>query len=233
MLRINLLTAAVIAVLSVGTLQAQEVDEVKNVATEAVEAVEAVANASEAVSETEKVSATAVSLDQEGNLVGIAFVNGEEKTPIGEAKVTIANADGVVVDSVTADEDGSFAFTSIAPGTYNMYGTAANYVGAQTYDVLPYSSGGCSSCDLGMTTYAPQSYDTFASAPCSSCAPARVSSCGGGCGGGGLFGGGGFGGGGGLLGGGGGGLLGGSRFLRFAAIGGVVAIATSDSSPDN
>lgn len=183
-------------------------------------------------------SSEGISLDSDGQFVGKAFVAGED-TPV-EAKITMAK-DGVVVDTVKAKEDGSFSFANLEPGTYNMYGTSANYVGAQTIDVLPYSGGGCSSCDMGMNTYSTASYDTYASAPvsaCSSCSPC------GGCGGGRLFGGrllggGGFGGGGGLFGGGGGGLfgggggglLGGSRLLRLGAIGGVIAIATS--SPDN
>ena len=230
MLRIKLLTAAAIAVMSVGNLQAQEEAKVKDAIADAV------VTTSKAVSETVAPSATSVSLDQEGKLVGNAFVAGKE-TPL-EAKVTLANSEGVVVDSVTAKEDGSFAFTSVAPGSYNMYGSAASFVGAQTFDVLPHSSGGCSSCSLGLTEYAPEVYETYSSAPvsaCGACNAAPVSPCG--CGGGsrGLFGGGG----GGLLGGGGGGGLFSSRLVRLGAIGGVVAIATSDddddddASPDN
>lgn len=218
MLRIKLLTAAVLAVLSVGSLQAQEVKDVK----EAV--VEAVVTTSE-----DTTSSTSIALNQEGQLIGNAFVAGEEKTPL-EAKVTLANSDGVVVDTVVAEEDGSFAFTSVAPGSYNMYGSAASYVGAQAIDVVPYSTGGCSSCDLGLNSYSTDTYETYTQAPvssCGSCSAAPSCGCGGG-GGRGLFSGGG----------GGGGLLGGSRFLRFAAIGGIVAIATSDdddddASPDN
>ena len=213
MLRIKLLTAAVLAVLSVGTLQAQEAKDVKD----------AVGSVSTSEDTT---SATSIALNQEGQLIGNAFVAGEEKTPL-EAKVTLANSDGVVVDTVVAEEDGSFAFTSVAPGSYNMYGSAASYVGAQAIDVVPYSTGGCSSCDLGLNSYSTDTYETYTQAPVSSCGSCSAApSCG--CGGGG----------GGLFSGGGGGLLGGSRFLRFAAIGGIVAIATSDdddddASPDN
>ena len=213
MLRIKLLTAAVLAVLSVGTLQAQEAKDVKD-------AVESVSTSEDTT------SATSIALNQEGQLIGNAFVAGEEKTPL-EAKVTLANSDGVVVDTVVAEEDGSFAFTSVAPGSYNMYGSAASYVGAQAIDVVPYSTGGCSSCDLGLNSYSTDTYETYTQAPVSSCGSCSAApSCG--CGGGG----------GGLFSGGGGGLLGGSRFLRFAAIGGIVAIATSDdddddASPDN
>jgi len=225
MLRSKLLTAAVIAVLSVGTLQAQETATIK----EAVESV----GTSEVVSN-DTPSATSVALDQEGQLIGSVFVAGDERSPL-EAKVTLANSDGVVVDTVVAEEDGSFAFTSVAPGSYNMYGSSASYVGAQAIDVVPHSTGGCSACNLAMNTYSTDTYETYAQAPvssCGSCSAAPTCGCGGGSRG--LFGGGG---GGFLGGGGGGGLLGGSRFLRFAALGGVVAIATSggddDASPDN
>ena len=223
MLRIKLLSAAVIAVLSIGNLQAQEIEAVKDVVTETVEAA-----AAESLVEAEKASSKTVSLDNEGNLLGKAFVAGEE-TPL-EAKVTIANSEGVVVDSVVSQEDGSFAFTNVAPGTYNMYGASSNYVAAQTFDVLPHSGGtGCSSCDLGLTSYSEPVYETYASAPCGSCS-AAPSPCGcGGGGGGGLIGRGG----GGLLGGGGGGGLLSSRLVRFGAIGGIVAIATSDDDDDD
>jgi len=217
MLRSKLLTAAVIAVLSVGTLQAQETATIK-------EAAGPIAT-SEVVSN-DTPSATSVALDQEGRLIGSAFVAGDERSPL-EAKVTLANSDGVVVDTVVAGEDGAFAFANVALGSYNMYGASASYVGAQAIDVVPHAAGGCSTCGLAMNAFSTNAYETYTQAPVSSC----------GCGGGSrsLFGGGG--GGGFLSGGGGGGLLGGSRFLRFAALGGVVAIATSggddDASPDN
>jgi len=220
MLRFKLLTAAAIAVLSFGNLQAQEAEVAKNVA----ETVEAIADEAltEAVSEGVNAEATKVSLDEEGKLVGSTFIAGEE-TPL-EAKVTIANSEGVVVDSVDTQADGSFAFTSIAPGSYNMYGSAASYAGAQTFDVLPHAGGGCSTCDLGLTTFQEPVFqepvfEQFAQAPCSACSAPPVSPCG--CGGGG----------------GGGGLFS-SRLFRLGAIGGVVAIATGgddddDASPDN
>ncbi len=173
-----------------------------------------------------------VKVDKEGKLVGKAFaeVDGEEK-PL-EAKVTLSS-NGVIVDSVDASEDGSFAFTNVEPGVYQMFGSADGFIGGSTYDVQPFSTGGCSSCNLGLQADTSVAYDTFSAAPCGS--------CGGGCGGcgggiGSRFGGGGIGGGGGgLFGGGGGGLFGGSRLLRLGAIGGIVAIATTnndDASPD-
>lgn len=169
-----------------------------------------------------------VKVDEEGKLVGKAFakVDGEEK-PL-EAKVTLSS-NGVIVDSVDASEDGSFAFTNVEPGVYQMFGSADGFIGGSTYDVQPFSAGGCSSCNLGLQADTSVAYDTFSAAPCGSCG----GGCGG-CGGGlrGRFGGGGIGGGG--IGG-GGGLFGGSRLLRLGAIGGIVAIATTnndDASPD-
>ena len=180
------------------------------------------------------ISPTSAILNADGELVGKAFakVDGNDQ-PI-EAKITLTK-DGVVVKSVYAKEDGSFAFPSVEPGVYNMYGSAASYVGAAAVTVAPATqSCGCQPVNLGLNTCSANSYSTFSSAP--------ASACGGGCGGGRLFGGfggGGFGGGGLFSGGGGfgsgfggGGLLGGSsRLLRLGAIGGIVAIAVS--SPDN
>jgi len=198
-------------------------------------------NAQEAQSQSELAPAS-VTLTADGELVGnaIASVDGDEQ-PV-EAKITISK-DGVVVDSIYADEDGSFAFPSVAPGVYNMYGAAANYAGAATVTVLPSSAAVSAPMTLGLstaTTAATAGYAGFAQASCSACAPAPVvSSCG--CNtGGGLFGGsggglggGGFGGGlgGGGFGGGGGGLLG-SNALRFAAIGGIVAAIAIDDDDD-
>ena len=169
MLRINFLSALLIAVFSFSNLQAQEIAGVVEVVDTVKDVVESAAL--DSLAEAEK-SVTSVSLDKEGNLLGKTFIAGE-KTPL-EAKVTIANSEGVVVDTVVAQEDGSFAFTSVAPGTYNMYGSAAalsqgsgttvsgfapssssssSFVGAQTFDVVPFSGGsGCSSCDLGLST---------------------------------------------------------------------------------
>ena len=156
---------------------------------------------------------SAVKLTEEGKLVGKAFakVDGEAK-PL-EAKVTLSR-NGVVIDSVTAKEDGSFAFSNVEPGAYQMFGSADGYVGGSSYDVQSCSSGGCSSANLGLQADTGMAYDNYSAAPCSSC-------------GGGFGGGGGFGSGIGR-----GGLLGNRRLLRLGLIGSVVAIATSDSSPD-
>jgi len=152
---------------------------------------------------------TSATLNEDGTLAGNVFatVDGEQ-IPL-EAKVTVANAEGVVIDTIESKEDGSFSFASLEPGVYQMYGSADSYYGGQSVDVMPYSGGGaCQTCNLGLDSSA--GYDSYAAAPAAAC---------GGCGGGGF--------------GGGGGILGNRRFLRLALIGGVVAIATSDSSPDN
>ena len=174
------------------------------------------------------VASNAVQATEAGELVGNVFAkNNGEATPV-EAKLTLS-ADGVVVDSTVASEDGAFSFPNVEPGAYQLYGASDGYVGGQTVDVQPYAtSGGCSSCSLGLQSE-PQGvvYDAPATA-CSSCAAA--SPCGGGLGGGGGFGGGG---GGGLLGGGNG-----RRLLALGAVGGIIAVAVSDdddddASPDN
>lgn len=185
-------------------------------------------NAQEAEPQSE-LAPSSVTLTADGELVGnaVASVNGEAQ-PI-EAKITILK-DGVVIDSIFAKEDGSFAFPSVAPGVYNMYGAAANFAGGAAVTVLPSSAPATAPLTLGLSSAAAAGYAGFAQASCGSCAPAPVSSCStcGGGGGGGLL----SGGGGGFTGGGlGGGLLS-SRALRFGAIGGIVAIAVSDDDDD-
>jgi hypothetical protein len=152
---------------------------------------------------------TTATLNEDGTLAGSVFATVDgEKQPL-EAKITVATADGVVIDTIESKEDGSFSFASLEPGVYQMYGSADSYYGGQSVDVMPYSGAGtCQSCNLGLESSV--AYDSYSAAPVAAC---------GGCGGGGGFGG-------------GGGILGNRRFLRLALIGGVVAIATSDSSPD-
>lgn len=156
---------------------------------------------------------------QDGVLRGNVFKeeNGE-KTPVS-AKMTLTS-EGVVVDSVEADEEGSFAFEGIEPGSYQLLGSADGYVGGQAYDVQPYAgaAGGCSSCSLGLQSYEAPYTPAVYQAPASACG----SACGGCAGGGG----------GGLLGG-GGGLLNGRRLLALGAAGGIIAIATSDDDDDD
>ncbi len=176
----------------------------------------------------------AVSLQEDGSLTGKAFV-AETAEAAADAKMTLTQ-EGEVISTVNADEQGNFAFQNIEPGSYEVLGAADPYVGQASYDVAPYATGGCSSCSMGLASEpAEVTYSSCGSAPAqafsSSPCGGGCGSCGGGCGGGGLFGGGG----GGLLGGGGGGLFS-SPLVRLGAIGGIVAIATSDdddASPDN
>ena len=132
MSRTKLLIAVFIAALSINNTQAQDADLVKD----------SVESAAELLTQAEESSAIAVSLDQNGNLLGNTFVTGE-KTPL-KAKVTLANSEGVVIDTVVAGSDGSFAFTSVEPGTYNMFGTAAAAAvpqGSQVEQPLPPEKG--------------------------------------------------------------------------------------------
>jgi len=189
-------------------------------------------NAQEA--ETASENKNPVANTQDGVLNGKVFVDADgTETPIN-ANVTLSS-DGVVIDSVEADKNGAFAFQGIEPGSYQLLGSSDGYIGGQAYDVQPYvgaEGSSCSSCSLGLQS-AEVPHETIYEAPaaaCGSCSAAPAcGSCGGGLGGGGGFGGGG----GGLFGGGGGGIFGGRRLLALGAVGGIVAIATSDDDDDN
>ena len=169
----------------------------------------------------------AVTLQEDGSLAGNVFV-AETAAKAADAKITLSQ-DGEVISTINADGEGNFAFQNIEPGAYDLLGSADPFVGQSSFDVAPFSSGGCSSCSLGLSSQPSEVvYDSY-SAPAQS-----FSSCGGcnscnscGCGGGG----------GGLFGGGGGGGILGSPLFRLGAIGGIVAIAVGDddddASPDN
>jgi hypothetical protein len=162
----------------------------------------------------------AVTLQEDGSLAGNAFVT-ETAEKASEAKMTLTQ-DGKVVSTVTADEEGNFSFQNIEPGSYEMLGAADPYVGQSSFDVAPYSDGGCSTCSMGLSAQpAEVAYSSCGAAPAQSFSAAPCGSCGGG--------GGGIGGGGGLL---------SSRLFRLGAIGGIIAVAVSgdddnDSSPSN
>lgn len=175
----------------------------------------------------------AVTLQEDGSLAGKAFV-AETAEKAADAKITLSQ-EGEVVGSVNADADGNFSFQNIEPGSYSMLGVSDPYVGQSSFDVAPFSSGGCSSCSMGLSSQPTETvYSSCGEAPAQSFS---ASPCGGGCSSCGCGGaGGGFGGGGGLLGGGGGGGFLSSRLFRLGAIGGVIAVAVSDdddASPDN
>lgn len=172
-----------------------------------------------------------VTLQEDGSLAGKAFV-AETAEKAAEAKITLTQ-EGQVISTVNADEDGNFSFQNIEPGAYDMLGVSDPYVGQASYEVAPYSTGGCSSCSMGLSSQPSEEvYSSCGAAPAQSFS---ASPCGGGCnscgcggGGGGLLGGGGFGGG-------GGGFFS-SPIVRLGALGGIIAIATSDdddASPEN
>lgn len=162
-------------------------------------------NETENAESTEEIASGQVMLKEDGSLSGVVFVLKDEgKTPV-DAKVSLSS-NGVIVDSVKADEEGVFSFPSVEPGTYDMFATADNMVASQAVEVMPYADGGYSSgIEMGMAyepmnytdSYAAPSYDamydsygsmpvdTFASsAPVGGCGVATTS-CGG-CGGGGF-----------------------------------------------
>ena len=164
----------------------------------------------------------AVNLQEDGSLAGKVFV-AETSEKAADAKMTLTQ-EGQVISTVNADEQGNFSFQNIEPGAYELLGASDPFVGQSSYEVAPYSNGGCSSCSMGLVAQpAEVTYEScgaspaqsFSASPCGGC-----SSCGGGGGGGGFFSGGGR-----------GGLLG-SPLFRLGAIGGIVAIAVSDDDDD-
>lgn len=182
-----------------------------------------------ATAKTDAPTSVKVMLNKEGTLEGKAFLT-DSKAVAPNAKISLT-ADGKVVDAVETDKNGIFAFANVAPGAYQLLGTADSYVGSQSFDVSSYASpavGGCSTCSLGMSS-APAEvvYDSYSSAPVSSFASscgACNSSCGT-CGSG-------FGGGGGRFGGRlGGGLLSNGR-IGLVGLAGLAGLAGIDSSPD-
>lgn len=164
-----------------------------------------------------------IAMTQDGSLKGKVFTEAAGvRTPLN-AKVTLSS-EGVVVDSVQADKDGTFSFAGIEPGSFQIIGAADGLVGGQAINVQPFAAeaiggGGCSSCNVAL--------EPISDAPCTTCGQdlyqSPASSCGCGSGGGG---------GGGLLGR-GGGLLSNRRLLALGGIGGIIAIATSDDDDDD
>ena len=117
-----------------------------------------------------------VTLTADGQLVGNAFaqIDGEEK-PV-EAKITLTQ-NGVVVGSKYANEDGSFAFPSVKPGIYNMYGSAATFVGGKTLKVLPTATTAPAPVALPMATFTPTSYAAMAAAPAAQACGCGCNTC--------------------------------------------------------
>jgi len=192
----------------------------------AQDATEANATVADATVKTVAPQSVKVMLNKEGTLEGKAFLT-DSNEAASNAKVSLT-ADGKVIDAVETDEKGNFAFANVAPGAYQMLGSADGYIGSQAYDVAGYASpavSSCSACSLGMTS-APSDvvYDNYGSAPVSSLGCGACSSpCGNPCGGG-------FGGGrlGGRL---GGGLLSNGRIGLIGLVG-LAGLGGDDTSPD-
>ena len=188
-------------------------------------AVDAVETAAVATQEAAQAKAM---LNEEGELVGKAVLTDQEDSPAADVKVSLTT-EGKVVSETETDEEGNFAFASVAPGAYQVVGSADGLAGVQSYDVVGYSEGAVASpCSLGMCGASSDTvYDTCGQAPvsslssCSSCNACNA--CGGG----------GFGGGGGGLLGRGGGLFSNPRRLLLVGglIGGLAAIDGEEASP--
>lgn len=170
-----------------------------------------------------------IRIDEDGKLVGqaLAFVGGRW-VPV-EATMALVN-DDVLLDKIVAEEDGSFSFPDIVPGSYKVYGTAASFCGQRAVTVLS-ESGCCDNVDLGLRQDSPGAcYSELGSAPAATFSEAPSFS-GGFASGGPVGGGGGFatGGGGGFVASGGAGVASGFPGLRLLAVGGIAtAIAVSD-----
>lgn len=194
----------------------------------AVKATTAVATAP-AVATTLKKEATQVMLTKERVLEGNAFRTDSDKVA-ADVKVTLS-ADGKVIDSVKTDEKGNFSFANVAPGAYQILGSADGFVGSQNFDVVDFASPAIGSpCSVGMCGASSDViYDSFESAPVSSfsstCGACNAcNTCGGGLGGGRI--------GGGRLGGRlGGGLLSNGR-IGLIGLAGLAGLAGDDASPD-
>jgi len=175
-----------------------------------------------------------VAVNERGELVGrtTAVVNGDS-TPI-EANITLVSG-GILIGKSVADEDGSFSFSNIMPGEYEIFGCAASYCGQRAcnvvsegdYDVVQVrmdQSSVCG-CNRGYASAPATSFDTGLGGFSGGSSFSSGAS----------FGGGGFGGGGGGSAvGGGGGLLG-SRGFRLLSVGGVataIAVGSSDDDDD-
>lgn len=168
-----------------------------------------------------------VMLNEEGKLVGKAVLADSAKEDAARkvasnVKVTLTSEEGKVIETVETKEDGTFAFANVAPGAYQMLGSAEGLVGSQSYDVVGYSNSAVASpCSLNMCGASSDVvYDNYSSAPVSSFSTCNsCNTCGGGLGGGSL---------GGRL---GGGLLGNGR-IGLIGLAGLAGLGGDDSSPD-
>lgn len=197
---------------------------------DAIEKVAVAEDEDEATAEEVAEGPAVVSVNAQGELVGMASatVNGDP-VPI-EANITLVSG-GVLIGKVVADENGSFSFPNVLPGDYNVFGCAASYCGQRSCTVVSASECPDHVVNVELDQVSECGCNGgFASAPAASF-DGGIGSGGSGFGGGG-FGGGAAGGGGGAAG--GGGLIG-TRGFRLLAIGGVataIAVGASSDSDD-
>lgn len=175
-----------------------------------------------------KNSPISIRVNADGELVGQtkALVNGEW-LPV-EATMALVS-DGVLLNKLVAQEDGSFSFPDIVPGSYKVYGTAASYCGQRTVTVVS-ESGCCDNVDLGLRQDSPGAcFSELSSAPAATFSQGPSFSGGFASGGGGgpvASGGGGF------VASGGSGVASGVSGLRLLAVGGIVTAIAIPASDD-
>ena len=170
-----------------------------------------------------------IRVNENGEFVGQtqAFVSGNW-LPV-EANVALVS-NGVLLNKIVADADGSFSFQDISPGEYTVYGTASSYCGQRSVTVLP-ERGCCDNVGVGLTQDSGGTcYSNLTSAPAATVSEATGFS--GGFSSAPIAGGGGFATGGGALGGGAGGGFSGLRALAVGGIVTAIAVGSSDDDDD-
>lgn len=169
-----------------------------------------------------------VSVNEEGELIGLVTASVSGNFVPVEANVSLVSEDGVLQSKIVADEDGSFAFQDVAPGEYNLYGSASSYCGQQAFTVLPTES--CTICEESVGLELTQGggcYRGLSGAPATSFSSVETggffsssaSSVGGG--------------GGGFVGGGGGAAAASRTGLRLLGIGGIITAIAVDGDDDD
>ncbi len=76
-----------------------------------------------------------IKLNEYGELVGQARASVSGNWLPVEANIAIVR-DGILLNKIVAEEDGSFAFPDIAPGSYRVYGTASSFCGQRAVTVV-------------------------------------------------------------------------------------------------
>jgi len=167
-----------------------------------------------------------IRVNEDGELVGQAKASVNGKWVPVEATMALVSND-VLLNKIVAEEDGSFSFSDIVPGSYKVYGTAASYCGQRAVTVVS-ESGCCDNVDLGLRQDSPGScYSELPSAPAATFSQGPSFS--GGFSSGGPV----AGGGGGFVASGGQGVASGISGLRLLAVGGIIAVAIPASDDNN